>query len=128
MARVDAASSSAPFDWNGDNDLNATMNQDVNFDGILSATPSALNGFDDWSKLRLDQTSAQGLWTDGGLKDFSGGLKDFSGGLKDFSGGLKDFSGGLKDFSGGLKDFSGGLKDFSGTEGLQRRHRTGDHV
>jgi Big-like domain-containing protein len=59
MARVHAASTSAYIDWNGDKTQNTSLpQQDVNFDGKVTASPAKLNGFDDWSNIRLNQVGA----------------------------------------------------------------------
>jgi hypothetical protein len=135
MARVQATSTVDAINWDGaDGTPGASL--DVNFDGA----GGELDGFDDWSHVRLDQIAAGRTarifrTASGDLLDFgSGDLLDFgSGDLLDFgSGDLLDFGSGthlvhfgsgnfftygagdLLDFgSGDLLDFgSGDLLDF----------------
>jgi hypothetical protein len=59
MARVVSESAVAPVDWNGNGIIDPDwISQDVNFDGVQTSAPKLLNGFDDWSSIRLDQTGA----------------------------------------------------------------------
>jgi hypothetical protein len=58
MTRVRAFSTDASVDWDGDSATGTASNQNVNFDGNANGQgifTSALNGFDDWSNIRLDQ-------------------------------------------------------------------------
>jgi archaellum component FlaC len=81
MARVHAASASAEIDWNGDLDTTNTsiLDQDVNFDGTVTSPPLALNGFNDWANIRLDQVGADaaGLLP-GSAEDLIGELGDLA--------------------------------------------------
>lgn len=128
-SRVDGYSATlAGIDWSAG--LNTHNPQDVNYDGTLQAS---LNGFNDWSRLRLDQVGSRrnmggfslGIDMEFGV-DVSGGQDlwgvDVSGGVEwgvDVSGGVDffgvDVSGGT-DFGGDLDyrfgvDVSGGIDD-----------------
>lgn len=118
LARVFNYSTADPIDWNGDLIVNGSDAQDVNLDGTLSA---ALNGYDDWSAVRLDQIAAGRRavkFQDGDFMDFgSGDFVDFgSGDFVDFgSGDFVDFgSGDFVDFGSGvyLDEVSGDFVDF----------------
>jgi hypothetical protein len=61
MTRVQALSTDASVDWDGDPATPTVSNLNVNFDGNPDGTSiltSALFGFDDWSNIRLDQIGA----------------------------------------------------------------------
>jgi VCBS repeat-containing protein len=61
MTRVQALSTDASVDWDGDPATPSASNLNVNFDGNADGTSilsSALYGFDDWSNIRLDQIGA----------------------------------------------------------------------
>jgi hypothetical protein len=118
MARVFTQSVADAIDWNGDLVLSGSDPQDVNFDGSASG---ALQGFDDWSSLRLDQIAAGRRavkFQDSEVLDFgSGDFVDFgSGDFVDFgSGDFVDFgSGDFVDFGSGvyLDQASGDFVDF----------------
>jgi VCBS repeat-containing protein len=58
MTRVQALSTDASIDWDGDPATSGAINANVNFDGTATGSgviTSALYGFDDWSNIRLDQ-------------------------------------------------------------------------
>ena len=123
MARVDGASVFASIDWNGDGIADAAGPLDANFDGTVNG---ALQGFNDWANIRLDQVGSPRAMGDLSLggQDFGGqdfGGQDFGGqdfGGQDFGG--QDFGG--QDFGGqdfGGKDFDGqdfGGQDFGGQD------------
>jgi hypothetical protein len=47
------------IDWNGDKIDNQNLpSQDINFDNVVTGPTRSLNGFDDWTALRLDQIGA----------------------------------------------------------------------
>ena len=54
VGRVDATTVSSLIDWRGDGGTTTSGAQDVNFDGIQGT----LDGFDDWSAVRLNQVGA----------------------------------------------------------------------
>ena len=58
MARVQANLTTDAIDWNGDQLVNSSGPQDVNFDGQLTGPPKALNGYNDWANIRLNQIGA----------------------------------------------------------------------
>ena len=65
MVRIDARTAAGPIDWNANGSATeAGYFQDINFNGRTTATPSAsspeiLQGFDDWSNIRLNQVGAR---------------------------------------------------------------------
>ncbi len=79
MARVHADSPSSSVDWNGDGVTNGAAPLNVNFDGTgtgASVISSSLNGFDDWSNIRLDQIGAgrhEKKYSDGDFVDLGSG-------------------------------------------------------
>jgi hypothetical protein len=54
MARLNASTVSSLIDWRGDAGTTTSGAQDVNFDGIQGT----LDGFDDWSAIKLNQVGA----------------------------------------------------------------------
>ena len=65
MVRIDARTAAGPIDWNGNGNAGEiAYTQDINFNGRTTATPAGsspeiLQGFDDWSNVRLDQVGAR---------------------------------------------------------------------
>ena len=55
MARVYTTTVAAPIDWDGNPLTASSGSQDINLDGTFSST---LNGFADWSNIRLNQIAA----------------------------------------------------------------------
>ncbi len=79
MTRVEAFSTDASIDWDGDPATGTATNLNVNFDGNAAGQgvlTSALYGFDDWSNLRLDQIGGgrhEKKYSDGNFSTLSAG-------------------------------------------------------
>ena len=111
MARVFAPGTTAPVDWNGDGIVNDAGPENANYDATpagIEIISGAINGYNDWANVRLDQLGAgrnETKFSDGDFVDLgSGDILDFgSGDILDFgSGDFVDLgSGDILDFGSG---------------------------